>query len=114
MKTLQFSTNYRTAAHWLNNSLILCNQITEIDINFWDNCRFDLYNENDEPIEIYQYFLTDCSEGDVEFLENHFGLLFSYSELLDMFVLCVEHYGTSWDYVLCNTDLENAVRNLGE
>lgn len=45
---------------------------------------------------------------------EHFNLLFVYSPKLDLYVLCVDHYGTSWDYVVCITDLENAKRELGE
>ena len=77
--------------------------------------RFDFYNEEDGTyIDIFQFYLTSLSLSDVEFLEEHFGLLFAYSELLDVYVLCVDHYGTSWDYVTCSTDLEQAQRELGE
>ena len=97
-------TNYLTAVNWLNNSLILCNEICNIDVLFWENCRFSL----EEGDEIFQFFLTNCTEADVEFLEKHFGLLFAYSPLLDLYVLCVDHYGTSWDCVPCYTDIEMA------
>lgn len=110
---LNLSTNYRTAAHWLNGSLILCNEIQNEEY-FLENCRFNLFDENDNPVDIFQTYLTNYSLDDVRFLEDHFGLLFSYSDKLDLFVLCVDHYGTSWDYVYCSTDLENAVRKLGE
>ena len=111
---LNLSTNYRTAAHWLNGSLILCNDICTIDETIWDNIRFSLEDEEGNYTEVYQWFLTSYSLDDVRFLEDHFGLLFSYSDKLDLYVLCVDHYGTSWDYTHCCTDLENAVRELGE
>ena len=97
-------TTYLTAVNWLNNSRILCNEICNIDELFWDNCRFELEKSD----EIFQFFLTNCTEGDVEFLEKHFGLLFAYSQLLDLYVLCVDHYGTNWDCVTCYTDIEMA------
>ena len=97
-------TNYTTAVNWLHNSLILYNEITKIDDSIWDNCRFNF----DEIDDIYQFYLTDCTESDVQYLESHFGLLFTYSGLLDLFVLCVDHYGTRWDCVDCYTDLETA------
>ena len=100
-------TTYLTAVNWLNNSRILCNDICNIDELFWDNCRFEL----EEGDEIFQFFLTNCSLSDVEFLEKHFGLLFAYSQLLDLYVLCVDHYGTSWDCVTCYTDIEMAKKN---
>lgn len=99
-------TTYLTAVNWLHNSRILCNEICNIDETFWDNCRFEL----EEGDEIFQFFLTNCSESDVEFLEQHFGLLFAYSELLDLYVLCVNHYGTHWDSVPVYTDIEMAAK----
>lgn len=106
---LNLRTNYKTAVNWLNGSLILCNDIVNIDNSVLENCRFEYYNEEtDEYKEIYQYFLTSYTLDDVRFLEQHFNLLFSYSETLDLYILCVDHCGTSWDYVHCYTDLESA------
>ena len=90
-------TTYRIATEWLHNDYILCNNIAEIDESIWDNCRF---NYEDEDGEIYQYFITDASESDVAWLEENFpDLLFTYSDKLDCFILCVDHCGTGWDYV---------------
>lgn len=97
-----FYTTYKEAVHWLHNSLIIQNDICEIDNQVYDNMRFNSYNEDNETdIEIFQWFITDCSENEVEFLEKHFDLLFTYSQLLDKYILCVNHWGTSWDYVAC-------------
>lgn len=90
-------TTYDKAVKYLHNNYILCNDIVDIDEYLYP--RFDLNVENGE--EIYQYFLTDCSEADVIFLENTFNLKFAHSEKLDLYVLCVDHFGTSWDYVPC-------------
>ena len=109
-----YKTNYYVATHWLHNSLVLCNNIAEADSSIWDNCRFNLYDEDDNPKEIYQYFITSCSEWDVEFLEKHFGLLFTYSELLDCYILCVDHWGPGWDYCYMETDLKNAEAEEGD
>lgn len=68
-------------------------------------------SQNDE---IFQWLLSDCDRGDVEFLRKHFGLKFSYSDMLDLYVLCVTHYGTAWDYVSWKTDLEQAAREEGQ
>ena len=62
----------------------------------------------DEAGDIYQWYITDASQSDVEFLEKHFKLLFSYSDMLDCFILCVNHYGTGWDYVACDVSDELA------
>ena len=106
MKTNErnIETTYLKAVNWLHNTRILCNDICHIDEFFWDNLRFEL----EEGDEIFQFFLTNCTESDVEFLEEHFGLLFAYSQLLDLYVLCVDHYGTSWDCVPTYTDIEMA------
>lgn len=93
-------TTYRIATQWLHNSFILCNEIAE-DESIWENARFNMEDEDGNPVDIFQYFLTDCSEGDVEYLEKTFGLLFTYSDKLDCFVLCIDHCGTGWDYVPC-------------
>ena len=110
-----FGTNYGVAVNWLGNNLILCNEIVNVDFSVLENCRFSLYDEETETqTEIFQWYLTDCTESDVEWLEEHFGLLFSYSEMLDKYILCVDHFGTNWYYVYCETDIEQAARKEGE
>ena len=100
-------TTYRIATKWLNNNYILANNIAEIDESIWDNCRFDYEDENGNPRDIFQYFITDASESDVEWLEKNFPeLLFTYSDKLDCFILCVDHCGTGWDYVSCEISEE--------
>ena len=95
-----FTTSYAEAVHWLHNSYVLCNNITQIDDSIWDNMEFDYYDvETDSYIDIYQWYVTDCSEWDVEYLKKHFELKFTYSDKLDCYVLCVDHFGTGWGYV---------------
>jgi hypothetical protein len=98
-------TNYMDAVHWLHNSYIMCNNLPEIDESIFENFRFDYYDENQDPTEVYQWFLCSGCESDIEYLEKRFGLKFTYSDKLDLFVLCVTHFGTSWDYVF-NPDAE--------
>ena len=44
--------------------------------------------------------ISDCSDDDVEFLTKHFpDLLFIHGVRLDNWFLCVDHFGTAWDYV---------------
>lgn len=49
--------------------------------------------------DIFQYFLTNASQSDVEYLTKTYGLIFAYCEDLDLYVLLVNHLGTRWDYV---------------
>lgn len=98
--TKTFLTSYKEAVNWLGNDFVLCNNIPNIDQSIWDNMEFNYYDdETDSYTEIYQWFITDCSQSDVEYLTKHFELKFTYSELLDCYILCVDHFGTSWDYV---------------
>lgn len=94
-------TTYRIAVDWLRPSLIMCNNIGEIDESIYENARFDFADEDGNTVDIFQYFLTSLSESDVDWLESQFDLKFTYSNLLDCFVLCVDHFGTSWDYTAC-------------
>ena len=94
-------TTYSIAINWLRPSLVLCNNIAEIDNSVYDNARFSFYDEETETeTEIFQWYLTSFSQDDVRWLEKNFpDLKFTYSDLLDCFVLCVDHYGTNWEYV---------------
>lgn len=96
MKTISYSD----AVKRFNNNLILCNNIPEFDLTIYDNMRFSLYDEDDNARDIYQWYITDCTEMDVEFLEKWYGLLFTYSEMLDAYILCVDHWGTLWSGVM--------------
>lgn len=56
--------------------------------------------ENDEECEevyddIYQYFIINRAD----LLEEYTNELVIYNEDLDLYILCVKHFGTSWDYV---------------
>lgn len=110
------TTNYKTAINWLHNSFVMLNNVHDIDPEFWEAESEVTYNEETEQYtDIFQYFITDCSDSDIEFLRQAFpGLLFAYSDKLQNWVLLVDHYGTAWDYVETDTTLENAVRGLGE
>lgn len=60
--------------------------------------------------DIYQWYLTPFSEKEVEWLcKNYSSLYFVYSDALDLWVLCVTHYGTSWSLVPMYTTSPSAV-----
>lgn len=108
MTNKKYFTTYNIATHWLDGGLVLCNNIGEIDLSIFDNMRFEFYNEETETeIEIFQWYLTNWTESDIEYLEKTFpDLLFTYSEKLDCFVLCVDHFGTMWNGVACECSEE--------
>ena len=104
--TKVFYTDYKTAATWGDASLVLCNKIPDIDPSIYDNARFNFYedDESEYPIDIYQWFITDLQEWQVAWNEKHFPeLKYTYSDLLDCFILCVDHCGTAWTSVPTET-----------
>lgn len=110
-------TDYYTAVHWLNNNLILCNEIVNIDPSVWDEMEYPNKTEdNDEDEEqelpeIFQWYLTDMSRDDHDWMQENFpDLIFSYSEMLDLYILCVDHFGTMWKGVPTDTNCENAAK----
>lgn len=108
--------NYFDAVHYLGGDFILLNDIHKIDENFGSDDVLGDFTDPDtitednpdgDPLEIYQYFLTNLNYGDVEYLSRRFGLLFMYSPLLDYWVLCVPHFGTMWKGVPVVDNIEN-------
>ena len=113
----QYHTNYREAVNWLGNDFILCNEILyfgemhELEFgDYDDHCDDETLTEK----EIYQYYLTNCTIEQAEYLHEHFGLRFAYHEELELVVLLVDHLGTAWDYVDWYTDIKNAECELGK
>lgn len=104
--------SYRTLVDMFIGDILLCNNICEVDSSVYDNMGFSDYDEeNGCYIDIYQYYLCDTSCK--EELEKY-GFLFSYSDMLDLDVLCVDHFGTSWDYVLTDCPIFDTWEELEE
>lgn len=60
--------------------------------------------ENEEPGEIFQYYIISDSGKDI--LKYHTNEIVYYIPVLDIYVWGVTHYGTSWDYVLTDIKIE--------
>lgn len=105
-----YYTDYHTAVHWCGNDYVLCNNIPVIDPSVYGNARFDWSKDT----EIFQWYLTDAGIGTIEYLEKTFGLLFTYSDALDLWALCVDHWGTSWDYVPCQVYSDTWIKFNGD
>lgn len=114
-KKIVGTTDYYTAAHWCGDGLVLVNNITEIDPNFYDE-NADLFAENEsgDVPEYYQFFITNWTPGDVEYMKKTFDLKIGYSPLLDTPVLFVDHYGTAWDGVPCDVFSQTWWESNGE
>lgn len=124
--------SYKTIVERFIGDIVLCNNIVEIDDNIYDNMENGYYFINKETgedatveeytndttgaidveyVEIYQYYLCNISDYEKEqALEA--GLILSYSDMLECDVLCVDHFGTSWDYVLTDVELVENYEDL--
>ena len=97
--------SYSTLVDRFVDNLVLCNNILNLDEFLFDNI---VVGEIGEDTEIYQAYIIDIANYNIEYLhenlENTNDIIIAYSIMLDSFVLLVDHFGTSWDYV--STDIK--------
>ena len=95
--------SYGRIVNRLIGNLVLCNNIGNIDNSIWEQVAIS--GEVGDYEEIYQFYLCNVPDYIIEWnKELNTPLIISYSEMLDTYVLMVNHFGTSWDYVM--TDVE--------
>jgi len=73
--------------------------IESCEIEGCKKCKELKHDFGDYPeceCEPYQTYAIDVSESDVEYLNKEFDLDIFYSGTLDMYLLPVYHFGTSW------------------
>lgn len=82
---------------WLFNK---APELSNYDFDFEVGSDYD--EENDDYIDIYQYYLIDADNYTLQKLNeiNCKDVIIAYSETLEEYVLMVTHFGTSWDYVM--------------
>ena len=103
--------SYKTLVDRFVGNRVLCNNIVNIDEFIYDNVVVgNLYNEEtDEYVEIFQYFVCSLTDWEIETLkeltQDNNDIIISYSDVLDTHILMVDHFGTSWDYVLTSVPL---------
>ena len=69
-----------------------------------DRTRDDWELVNGEPYSaVYQDFIIS-PEG-YEFLKEFTDEIVYYNDYLNVYIWCIDHYGTSWDHVLTNLKL---------
>ena len=61
----------------------------------------DYYNEVNysEKDEVFQWYAISIDEFGKEYLNKTYDLSIFYSNTLDLYILPVYHFGTSWEYV---------------
>ena len=81
--------------------LILNNSISEFEFDNWEELAGSIYDDdNKEYEEIYQYYIiTESAALRLAKLTDETVL---YNAKLDMYLLAVKHYGTSWNMVPAN------------
>lgn len=97
-------TSYADMIDFCCDSLILNNSIQcaseKCGCYFYDYCGNSWDEEADECVEWYQQFIV--SERDAERLAEYTNELVVYCEELDLYLLCVTHFGTMWSGVPSN------------
>ena len=84
-----------------DDSLILCNNIA---YDFEELEQVNGFNDNDDYEEIYQYFIIDDNLAN-RLINNTHEIIY-YHNKLDIYILGVQHYGTSWNYILTDFKLK--------
>ena len=80
--------------HVLNNSIFASTPFED-----WTQL-----NGDEDYEEIYQYYVI--TEAGYEFLERFTDEIVFYNAKLDICLWAITHYGTAWDYVLTDVELE--------
>lgn len=103
------TTSYSKAVSFIENK-VMCNNLPQVDDSVFENAEFDWGDGDDESLEIFQWFIIDSSKSQVEWLKKSFpSLLFTYSDKLDCYVLCLNHWGTPWGAVRIECHNDNIV-----
>ena len=64
----------------------------------------ELESEQNDAPEIFQYYII--SDAGAELLKDLTDEILYYIDYLDIYIWGVTHYGTSWDYVLTDIEIE--------
>ena len=110
--------SFKRLVNKLFTDSILCNDITKLFYNEIGGkycepqielgANYD--EENDCYIDIYQHYIVDFEVWKYENIFQKYSeqlgkeFILYYIDELDLYILGVTHFGTSWDYVL--TDIE--------
>ena len=102
-KYLYGNLSFATLCKLCFTDMVLCNDIVNIeDYSIYDNMEYERdeeneENEDDEYPEIYQWFIVEPHGYWFEQYKENF--IMTYSDKLNVWILCVDHFGTGWSYV---------------
>ena len=106
--------SYKRLVEYLFSDMILCNDIWKVMeqngecLEEYLFAGTDYDGEYETCKEIYQYFIVGLNPFSYDFIQKYLkdseDIILFYYEPLDIYVLGVDHLGTSWEYVL--TDIE--------
>lgn len=104
--------SYKRLIDRISNGIWLFNnapKLSNYDFEYEVNSDYD--EENDEYVDIYQYYLIDINNYMIEKLNKLKceDVIIAWSETLEEYVLMVDHFGTSWDYVMTNIKYTNNI-----
>ena len=106
-KLINERINYAEMIDFCCDNMILNNdlesELSKRDFYFEPYCG-ELYNEEEEEedyyMEVYQQYII--SERDAERIAEYTNETVIYSEELNLYLLCVTHFGTPWNGVSAN------------
>ena len=117
MKTTKKTVYITRNALFRDFSMIMCNNITEIDESFiednmelfYTECEVcngtgekddkrceECYGEGQHTLEAYQYFIINAGEYELERLREY-GVRVGHSKLLDLDIMPIYDWGTGWN-----------------
>lgn len=104
--------SYNTLTSFIFTDMVLCNNIEKYRDN-WDlELGEDYDEETGEYIDIFQYYIVDVDTWRLEKYKEYLqetntksDLILWYDNELDIYILGVDHCGTSWSYVPTNIEI---------
>ena len=120
------ATNFAKALE--NESLVNLSTFSEVDFEAFNNAAFltgdvyaslDIWEERERvgenAIDVFNFYATNLQENDVKmYTKQYSNMLFVYSEILDMWVLCTTQCGTPWRGIQVNKYTEDEIKENEE
>lgn len=110
------TVNFKTLTSFLFTDMVLCNNITKDYEYFTAELGDDYDEETGESVEVYQYFIVDYDNWRMEQYqkwleenEKESDIILYYDNRLEVYVLGVTHFGTSWDCVPTSIEIKKEV-----